>query len=343
MADNDNRRTTLKHVAEQSGYSLRTVKKVLGGHEYVSPKTRERVLAAAAELNYHRNNIASSLAKSKNAAIAILYAETAKTYFPEIERGFLRCAEECRDFGMTVEFYKTYTRTPADQIVILKELIDSGRVSGVVIQPMSRSALNPYIDTLTASGTPVITFGADASTDKRLCYIGPNAYKSGRIGGQILANYIGKRGNVVAINDNSEHMQSVDRFKGFADIINENYPDIGVIHLNIPDNAELYYEMVRALMEKESIQGIFCTDANSYIAGEVLRDLKITDTVVVGFDISQVAIELMRQGFLDVIIEQNPERIAYNALKAMFRYLYFDEKPEAVQWTNLSILTSECL
>ncbi len=338
----DGTRATLKNVAEKSGYALRTVKKVMSG-ENVGEKTRVAVLRAAEELNYQRNILASALSRGRSTRIAIVYAETTKTYFPEVEKGFRQCAEELRDFGMSIKFYKVFDRDTQTQIDVLREIIADETIDGLIIQPMSRSKLNPYIEELVGMGKPVITFGADASSAKRLCYIGPNAYKSGRIGAQILANYIGKNGNAVVISDNNEHMQTVDRIKGFTDRVKEHYPNIKLTHLNIPNNPVLYYEMVKTLVTQESIQGIFCTDANSYIAGEVLRDLNMKDTVVVGFDISQMATDLMKQGYLKVIIEQNPCQFSYSALKTMFNYLYVDEAPQKIQYTGLSILTSECL
>ena len=336
-------RATLKDVAIRSGYALRTVKKVMSGTESVGDKTRAAVLQAAKELNYQRNILASTLSKGKSRRIAIVYAETTKAYFPEVERGFIQCAEELRDFGFSIEFHKIFERDADRQAAVLKQIIASNSIHGLILQPVSQTRLNPYINELAERETPTITFGADASSDKRLCYIGPDAYKSGRIGAQILANYIGKNGNVALISDSDEHMQTVDRIRGFTDRVKEHYPNLKIINLNSPVNASLYYEIVKALVTTESIQGIFCTDANSYIAGEVLRDLNIKDTAVVGFDISQMAADLMKDGFLKVIIEQNPFQFSYTALRTMFNYLYLAEVPQKIQHTGLSILTSECL
>jgi len=338
-----NPRATLKDVAIKSGYALRTVKKVMSGKERVGEKTRKVILGAAEELKYQRNIIASTLSRNKLSNIAIVYSETAKSYFPDVEKGFLQCAEEYRDFGMTVEFHIAYDRLVNSQIGILKQLIAEEKIDGLIIQPINRTKLNPYINQLTDMEIPVITFGADATAEKRLCYIGPNAYKSGRIAAQILANYIGKRGNVVIISDDVEHMQTVERIRGFSDRINKYYPDIRTIDLCIPNKEGLYYELVMKLLTKKSIQGIFCTDANSYIAGEVLRDRKIKDTVVVGFDLSLMATDLMKEGYLKVIIDQNPFQFSYNSLKTMFYYLYANEIPQKIQYSGLSIVTSECL
>ena len=63
---------TLKDVAESSGYSLRTVKKVLSSNEPVKPATRETVLRVAREMGYRKNRIASVLANHKVYKIAIV-------------------------------------------------------------------------------------------------------------------------------------------------------------------------------------------------------------------------------------------------------------------------------
>lgn len=344
MQDKTNRtRPTLKDVAELSGYALRTVKKVMNREGSVSDKANAAVLDAANKLNYKRNNHASALARRRDIKIAIVYSVTTKAYFPEIKQGFERGSEHYRDYGMTVEYFIAYNKELQKQTEILQRILNDSSIDGVIIQPISANNLNTYIDALVDKGIPVITFGADAPESKRLCYIGPDAYKAGRIGAQVLANYIGKNGNVFIVSQSSEHMQTAERVRGFTEHMKEHYPNIEVFTLNIPDNSDLYYEMVKAIVTKENIKALFCTDANAYVAGEILRDLKRTDIVVIGFDISEMAEVLMRSGYLKVMIDQTPSMIAYVAIQQMFNYIFNNEMPEEKQYTNLAILTSECL
>ncbi|MDP3448282.1 MAG: substrate-binding domain-containing protein [Eubacteriales bacterium] len=336
------KRVTLMDVAEKSGYALRTVKKVMAG-EPVYERTRSAVLHAARELDYQKNHVASALAKAKDSKVVVIYSETTKAYFPEVERGFRRFADDYREHGFQLEIRKCFTKSIADQEEAIRAVIADGSVSGLIIQPQSATKLNTLIEEFACSGRPVVTFGADAMTDKKLCYIGPNAYKAGRIGSQILANYIGKKGNVFTINQVHEHMQTKERKRGFLDMVKEYYPDIHSFELNIPDNSNLYYEMVKAAIVDENLRGLFCTDADSYIAGEVLRDLGRKDIVVVGFDLSEMGERLMKDGYLKVMIEQRPEIFSYNAARVMFNYLYYNEVPEKIQYSELAIITSECL
>ena len=335
-------RPTLKDVAERSGYALRTVKKVMGGDPNVRDATKEAVLRAADELNYTPNRIASALAKKQNIKIALVYSSITEAYFPEIKEGFEKCLEEYRDFGFSVEYHLTSKKGWEAQKPLLEALIEREDISGVVVQPVSGTMLKDSIDKLSLGGKPVITFGADAPGSRRLCYVGPNTYKSGRIGGQILANYIGKKGKVFIINQVSDHMQTQERSRGFLDRIQEHYPEIQAYSMNLPDNSTLYYEMVHGIVENEQVAALFCTDANTYLAGRVLQDMGITDVVLVGFDLSEEGIQLMREGYIKVIIEQKPDVIAYKALKSMYEYLSMNITPPEIVNTELYIMTSEC-
>lgn len=336
-------RPTLRDVAERSGYALRTVKKVMSGEENVREKTRMDVLRAAEELQYTCNHLARALAKYKESKVAIVYTPITKTYFPEIERGFLACAADRKDFGLSVEFHLPGQQGWRAQNEVLEALLEQEDIDGVVMQPASAYLLDAQIGALVETGKKVITFGADAPHSRRMSYVGPDAHKAGRIGGQILANYIGRRGRVFIISQANEHMQTIERKRGFQEKIREHYPEIESYELCIPENSNLYYDMVRSIVANEDVSGLFCTDADTYIAGEVLRDIGRRGIAVVGFDLSAESREMMRQDYVQVILEQQPADIAYRALNSMFEMLYLNRIPEPLQYTNLSILTSECL
>ena len=335
-------RPTLKDVAELSGASLRTVKKVMSGDETVRPKTREAVFQAAEELHYTRNRAASALAKNRILKVAVVYSHTTEAYFPEVQAGFDRALQEFSDFGLRLEWCIANERGSKAQRTILEALLTREDLDGVILQPYSASRLNDLIDALVDSGKTVVTFGSDAPDSKRLCYIGPDAYRSGRIGAQILANYIGKQGKVFVINQGRDHMQTRKRSSGFMDRVAEHYPDIQVFEMNLPENSDLYSDMVVSILENESIAGIFCTDANTLLAGRVLKEQNRQNVSLVGFNLSQSGIALMKEGFIKVIIDTAPEAQGYLAAKVIYEFLSEGIFPDRIIGTPLSILTSEC-
>lgn len=68
---------TVYHVAERAGVSTATVSRVLAGHERVLPPTRERVLAAVAELGYVPSGAAKALAARRTSVLGLCFPDLA--------------------------------------------------------------------------------------------------------------------------------------------------------------------------------------------------------------------------------------------------------------------------
>lgn len=91
-----------KKVAELAGVSEATVSRVLNGIGPMKESTRKRVLAAAKELNYELNAIASSFARGRSGNIGVVLPHVPKVhlfstyYFSEILSGI---GEAVRDKG----------------------------------------------------------------------------------------------------------------------------------------------------------------------------------------------------------------------------------------------------
>jgi DNA-binding LacI/PurR family transcriptional regulator len=68
---------TLYDVADRAGVSYQTVSRVVNGASHVSDKTREKVAAAMAELNYIPNRVAQQLAGKQTPLIGVVTANLA--------------------------------------------------------------------------------------------------------------------------------------------------------------------------------------------------------------------------------------------------------------------------
>ncbi len=66
---------TIYEVSELAGVSLATVSRVVNDSGRVSAKTRDKVLAAMAKLNYRPNSIAQSLASNRSNCVGVLVSE----------------------------------------------------------------------------------------------------------------------------------------------------------------------------------------------------------------------------------------------------------------------------
>ncbi len=78
---------TIKDVARAAGVSIATVSHVLNGTHYVSPELCQRVLIAAAEIGYHRNEIARGLRTGRTNLLGLLLPNLETSSFPILVHG----------------------------------------------------------------------------------------------------------------------------------------------------------------------------------------------------------------------------------------------------------------
>jgi len=77
----------IREVAKEAGVSVATVSRVLNHPEFVSPATKEQVLAIMKELDFSPNNLARGLALNKTYTIALLIPNIMNPLYPEIAKG----------------------------------------------------------------------------------------------------------------------------------------------------------------------------------------------------------------------------------------------------------------
>ena len=90
---------TIYEVSKLAGVSLATVSRVMNDSGKVTPKTREKVLAAIAELGYRPNSMAQSLASKRSNSVGILIPELHGPFFGVM---LSNVEKELRDAGKRV-------------------------------------------------------------------------------------------------------------------------------------------------------------------------------------------------------------------------------------------------
>lgn len=110
---------SLQLVADRAKVSLATASRVLSGSAHpVAAATRQRVLDAAAELDFQRNMLASGLARRRLETVAVMVHDMTDEYFAEIARGI---EDEAYANGYVTLICNT-DRDPAKEIHYLRKL-----------------------------------------------------------------------------------------------------------------------------------------------------------------------------------------------------------------------------
>ncbi len=162
---------TLSSVAAHAGVSTSTASRALSGHPAVLPSTRERVLAAAAELHYEPNRMASALRTNRSgllglvvdnlrAATSHVIAETLQAWAGEHGYQVLVCTtggdpDRAAAFLQTVRthhFDGVVVAGSGADAVLVDRLLDEGRAVVAVDQDVPGSrAPSVLADAHTAS------------------------------------------------------------------------------------------------------------------------------------------------------------------------------------------------
>jgi len=127
--------STIHDVAERAGVSAMTVSRVINRSNYISPKTRERVEAAIAELGYVPNTLARSLRLKGTKTLALILSDITNPFFTTLGRGVQDVA---RTAGFNVIFCNT-DESETEQAEQLITLVQK-RVDGVLLVPAASSA-----------------------------------------------------------------------------------------------------------------------------------------------------------------------------------------------------------
>ena len=85
---------SIRDVATRAGVSVGTVSNVLNRPEVVATATRERVLAAIAELGFVRNESARQLRAGRSRTIGLVVLDIANPFFTDVARGVEDVANE---------------------------------------------------------------------------------------------------------------------------------------------------------------------------------------------------------------------------------------------------------
>lgn len=145
------RRPTMNDVARVSGVSLKSVSRVINDEVGASAQTRERVLQAAAQLGYRRNDAAHALRRSdgRSASIGLVLEDVSNPYAAAVNRSVERVAGEQGSLVLAVS-----TNADPDREQNLIHRLLARAVDALVVMSCRRDHqfLQPELD----RGVPII-------------------------------------------------------------------------------------------------------------------------------------------------------------------------------------------
>lgn len=213
------------------------------------------------------------------------------------------------------------------QIAHVRNFISEG-VDAIIINPNSPTAFDPVFAQAKEAGILVISTDAEVSSPDAL-YVGIDQKGWAEASAQWLADTLGGKGNVVAINGFAGHPANEMRVAGYREVF-AKYPDIKIVNeVNANwDQAQGQQAMQNLLATYPDINGVWVQDGMAAGAWKSIMDAgKVKDIAATG-EIRKDFIDLWVQNEFNSGASVNPPGVMASALNVAVLMLQGKELKE---------------
>lgn len=321
-------------VAKASGFSQPTVSRVFNpkGNCAVAPEVKEKILAAAKELGYKPNFIASSMSSGRTNIIGIVVGFGIGPFYGQIINDLVA---RIQAMGKQCLMFKTDNQEQLDTII---SSVLQFQVDGIIITSpaISKESIQSHLDI----STPIILFN-------RFIYgIGLHSvYCDNASGGFLAGEYLAKKGhtNIAYVGYIGLASHEIERKSGFLTKLREYN-----IHSILEEHSEYSYESgreaARRIFSAENPPtAIFCT--SDLIAVGVMDVAKFEfglnvpgDVSIIGFDDIEIS---HWESYKLTTIRQPVDELMDNVLEILASVIDEPELPPQVRRVELQLIERE--
>lgn len=257
--------STIKDVAKKAGVSPSTVTRVIQNSSAISQKTKEIVLKAMKELEYHPNLNARSLAKNCSNVIGLVLPESSDAFFrnPFFSQALRGISQATSESGYAIQIIMG--KTEKQRLENLKQTVYGKRVDGLIFLYSQEN--DPLVKVVTENQFPSLILGKASSPF--LSLVDNDNVQASKEATQYFINK-GYR-HIGFIAGNKELSVSKDRHQGYLQALKENHMPVNeasVVFVKGFLLEESTYEMMSDFT-KQPLDAIVTSDSS--VAEGVIR------------------------------------------------------------------------
>ena len=331
-------RTTIQEIAREAGVSTATVDRVLNKRPGVATRTMRSVWLVAERLGYlegeeQRPNVIQPVLGKLRLDFVL---PTAKNQFMNRLKQEIEQQASMRP-NLDVHVRGVDGINPKQLAEHIKALENQSQGIGIVA--LDHPDVREAIRSVTARGAKVVTIASDIAQVPRVDYIGIDNRAAGRLAGFLMHRfYAGNEpGKVALFSGSLSYRGHEEREMGFRHILSEDCPELQIVErLEMMDDPDQAFEIALELLDRhKDLAGIYNVGAgNSGIARALkARNLR-KHVLLIGHDATEDTRELLLDGTLDAVIDQNPRveaREALNALEGAITGKHFERHAPRLQ------------
>ena len=328
-------RFTIKEIAHQAGLSLATVDRVLHGRDHVRQATRDRVIAAEAELA--RQYAASQLRGTKVTLDIVMLAPDRFT--SAVRDAFEAELPLMRPATFRARFHLAEVLDEGALIALLRAIARRG-TQGIVLKAPATPGVSAALTDLAARKIPVVTYVTDTAPALRLAYVGMPNRKAGSTAAYLLSRMAGPAPGRVLITLSSRGFEGEDaRRIGFVDHLARHAPHLSTVTVSegFGVNRATGTLIAQALAHHPDIRCVYSIGGgNRAILDAFAADGRTVD-VFAAHDLDRTNTELLKTGRVSFVIHHSFRQDARRVALHFGKHYRLIDPTVAIEETEINI------
>ncbi|NJM30746.1 MAG: LacI family transcriptional regulator [Rhizobiales bacterium] len=330
-------RATIVDLAKASGVSIATVDRVLNDRKGVKPRTRNLVLEAARRIGYIASADSQPSLRESHEPVRLQFILPVGTnQFIQTLHDHLLSLAKVRA-GIEVQIASLDSINPDHLTQKIRSL--PRETQGLGIIAVDHPSVREAIRALVQRHVKVLTMVSDIHHVPRIAYVGIDNRAAGRLAGYLVRRFLRVDGasKVALFTGSLSYRGHEEREMGFRNILSEEVPSLRIVQLReIMDDEDRAYEEASGLLESHpDVAAIYNVGAGLPGIAKALKERELQHKIVlVGHEATPRARELLLDGTLDAVIDQNPRveaREALNILESAVRDMPLEIHPPRLQ------------
>ena len=310
-------RARARDIARAAGVSTATVDRVLNRRLGVRPATAQRVVEAAATLDYLPRAALYEALRPKPMRLSFLLPAGTNRYLRMLGEHISSSDDQLSGFNVTSHCHFVEGFKPE---ALARSLYHHARrADGIAFMALDDPLVREAVADIVARGTPVLTLISDISEAPRAAYVGLDNRAAGRTAGLLIGRFVGeRRGKIALIAGSRSYRAHEERTEGFSRIIAEASPALTLVSLREGhDDAAQNYRQTRGLLAKhQDIIGIYNVGGASDGIARALREANRSATVTfIGHGLTPDTRAALIDGTMDVAITQDHRIMMLNCVR----------------------------
>lgn len=326
---------TIIDVARKCGYSKATVSRAYSSPESVSDKAREKIYAAAKELNYTPNAIARAMARQRTENIAFIIHEK---QYPANMNPFYSPILDAVVRETSKRNYSVFVTTNHDSRLPNGEICITKKMDGVIF---AGEADPEVVESFLSQKIPVVLLNNEMHMDQLTCIV-VDHYQ----GAVAAMEHLYERGHrrIGLISGKFSRQVYEARLQGYLDVMKQHHLPIDESFMATiePAAQDAIAVMTEMLKREEHPTAFFCTN-DTIAAGAVKAAIRLglrvpEDVAIVGFDDSLVS-RMVEPELTTVRIDTS--KMGQMAAVRLFEFIEQESEPTEIVTIPTSLVIRE--